>query len=114
VNIDYEPEQFGLEKLHDLDRSTGVYEYDRMLILRDTTTGAIFTAEDSGCSCPTPFEGMGRDDLSEVKPGEWAAFEKSFREWCAASPEYSDWPGIDAVTQAEVLHDLKTRLEVFA
>ncbi|GAA1992676.1 hypothetical protein GCM10009718_32980 [Isoptericola halotolerans] len=61
-NVYYDPEKFGLRTLGELDFSSGSYEFDLSVVWTDGT--ALFWADDAGCSCPSPFESVGRDDLS--------------------------------------------------
>lgn len=39
--------------------------FDTVIVLKDPETGKHFAGHDSGCSCPSPFDGM-TDDL-----GDW-------------------------------------------
>lgn len=43
--------------------TSGGYDFDTVIILKDPDTGKYFAGHDSGCSCPTPFEDM--NDLSD-------------------------------------------------
>jgi hypothetical protein len=61
------PEDFGLKILGELDFSSGNYEFDLTIVFQDVKTGRIYYADDSGCSCPMPFEDMGRNDLVPVE-----------------------------------------------
>jgi hypothetical protein len=54
-NIYYYPDKFGLEQVEMIDYSSGDYCFDYRVIWRDKD-GRLYTARDSGCSCPTPFE----------------------------------------------------------
>jgi len=51
----YSASEMGLEMVQ-FERSSGSYEFDT-LVFWATQDGQIYTAQDSGCSCPTPFEG---------------------------------------------------------
>lgn len=53
----YHPEKCGLEKVAELDFSSGCYEFDitAVWVLKDAP-GKFYWASDSGCSCPSPFE----------------------------------------------------------
>lgn len=55
-NLYYNPEKFGL---------TVVYRRD--------LDGRLVYVEDSGCSCPSPFEGKGMPDLTLCTPAELQA-----------------------------------------
>lgn len=54
----YEPEACGLELLLEFDEPNLSYEYNTLLFFKDLETGDIYCVEDSGCSCPTPFENV--------------------------------------------------------
>lgn len=49
-------EKLGLEQVLMIDYSSGCYEFDCRVIWRHKETGVYYTAKDSGCSCPSPFE----------------------------------------------------------
>lgn len=55
-DVYHQPEEFGLAQVADIDYSTGSYEFDMRVVWRHTDTGVLYTARDSGCSCPSPFE----------------------------------------------------------
>ena len=55
-NIYYEPEAFGLQEVAEIDYSTGSYEFDTRVVWKVKGHLIFYTARDSGCSCPTPFE----------------------------------------------------------
>lgn len=54
-NIYYNPEKFDLEIVEVHDFSDGNYCFDYRVIWKDNN-GKLYTARDSGCSCPSPFE----------------------------------------------------------
>lgn len=55
-DIYYYPEKYDLEIVTSIDYSGGNYEFDYRVVWRHKSTGKLYTARDSGCSCPTPFE----------------------------------------------------------
>jgi hypothetical protein len=55
-NVYYSPEKWGFEVVAEVEYSDGDYQFDTRVVWRDRTTGTLYTARDSGCSCPTPFE----------------------------------------------------------
>jgi len=62
-NVYYAPESWGLELVGEIEYSSGSYEFDTRVIWKDKNN-QFFTARDSGCSCPTPFEDYNSfDDL---------------------------------------------------
>lgn len=62
----HQPEKFGLTPVVEIDYSDGSYCFDiRMIWLHES--GVLYTARDSGCSCPSPFEEYGKlEDLELV------------------------------------------------
>ena len=61
-NIYYSPEFFGLQVVDSWDVA-GAYEFDMFVIWKDDK-GRFYWGTDSGCSCPSPFENVGTDDLA--------------------------------------------------
>lgn len=66
-NIYYTPEAFGLQQIGEAEFSSGSYEFDTTVVWRDVETGEFFYAEDSGCSCPTPFESHDRTTITKIE-----------------------------------------------
>lgn len=67
----YHPEALGLTTVAELEFSDMDYQFDtRVVWERD---GALYTARDCGCSCPTPFEDytsvemLDRVDMKELE-----------------------------------------------
>lgn len=54
-NIYYSPEASGLSTLWVYDIA-GSYEFDVLVVFRNTKTNRLWYCKDSGCSCPTPFD----------------------------------------------------------
>ena len=83
-NVYYDPAEFGLVIVDVLDEGGLSYEYNTLIVLKHTATGRVFYAQDSGCSCPTPFEnynfsfedGQIRTDLTEINVVSLANFER--------------------------------------
>lgn len=55
-DVYYSPEKFDLEPVAEIDYSDGYYQFDYRVVWRHKPTGQLYTARDSGCSCPSPFE----------------------------------------------------------
>jgi hypothetical protein len=66
MNIYSEPEKFGLATVGEIEWSDACYQFDLTVVWRDTTTGAMYFGNDSGCSCPEPFASMGRNELTVI------------------------------------------------
>lgn len=63
-NVYYSPEKYGLRTIGEIDFSSGSYEFDILVVFQDVETGKFYYAEDSGCSCPSPFEDHDRTTLT--------------------------------------------------
>ena len=60
----YNPDKLNLT-LYSLDKDDTDYDYDTLCFWA-TEDGRVYTAQDSGCSCPTPFEeysGFNQDEV---------------------------------------------------
>ena len=54
-DVYYEPGKFGLSIIGEVEFRLS-YEFDMFVVWKRLADGAIFYANDSGCSCPSPFE----------------------------------------------------------
>ena len=72
MNIYYDPEKFGLTIIAEIDDGTS-YDFDQTVVFQDKA-GVLYSASDSGCSCPTPFDNIGLEDLEKI---DFESFEKS-------------------------------------
>lgn len=73
------PEDFGLKAVGDID-TAGAWEFSMLAVWRREVDGVMFWGTDSGCSCPSPFEGVtSTDDLREITDA--AAFAREARAW---------------------------------
>lgn len=68
----YSPEKHGLEVVGSVDYLSGSYEFDLLVVWKDAE-GQLYYDTDSGCSCPSPFEGVRRDDLTKATKHEAVA-----------------------------------------
>jgi hypothetical protein len=65
-DVYYSPDKFNLEQVAQIDYSDGSYQFDYRVVWRHKDTGKLYTARDSGCSCPSPFEDYVKiEDLEE-------------------------------------------------
>ena len=64
-NIYYNPDHFGLEIVAELDLNDVPYQFDMVIVWKDTVE-KLWWAGDDGCSCPSPFEDMGLADLNPL------------------------------------------------
>lgn len=69
-SISYDPTEFGVKLIDEFDLSDGCYQFDYVTVwqsIEDSRTFYIGT--DSGCSCPSPFEGVSSvQDLERLNP----------------------------------------------
>jgi len=69
------PEKFGLRFVGSISDPDADYSFHLLCVWQETGgEGRLLWGEDSGCSCPSPFENVGIDDLKEATGGGWAAF----------------------------------------
>lgn len=68
-NVYYDPIKFGLDIVGEIDVG-GSYEFDKFVVWSrrawDGAGSRFVYGTDSGCSCPTPFEDVGVNDLIEI------------------------------------------------
>ena len=74
ANIYSHPEQHGLTQYGEVEFAGG-YEFDLLVVWRDAE-GRFYYADDSGCSCPVPFELIRRADITAATRDEVAAHIK--------------------------------------
>lgn len=60
------PEQFGLTTVGEVDYSDGDYEFDLTVVWK-RADGVFVYADDSGCSCPGPFDDSTIESLTPVR-----------------------------------------------
>lgn len=74
MNLYYDdPAGFCCAKLGEIDWSDGCYQFDLTLVFRRDLDGKLVYVEDSGCSCPSPFEDKTVADLVPVTQVELQA-----------------------------------------
>jgi hypothetical protein len=101
-NIYYSPEDFGLVLVDSLDEPDLSYEYHTLIVLQHTESGRIFYAEDSGCSCPTPFEDFifsspDNNSLLEIQLHTFSSFEADVKGFSDSIPLHEREAVIDNV-----------------
>jgi len=96
TNVYYNPKKSGLVQIDSLDEPGLSYEYNTLCVWQDTKTKRVFYVQDSGCSCPTPFEGYfyraaGADtNLDEVKETNFFVFEQAVNNFPVQMSERQD------------------------
>ena len=76
MNLYYNPEEFGLTQVAEIDYSDRYYVFDRRVVWQHES-GAFYTARDSGCSCPSPFEDY--HGVKELDRLDFAVLEREAR-----------------------------------
>ena len=83
------PSAFGLEILGTVQWTEQSYDYDMTIVLRsETATGTLYWADDSGCSCPSPFEYC--TSLDKLETGTLADLEAHLNDRLATAVK-TDW-----------------------
>lgn len=62
IDVYYEPESLGLTSVGTVDWSREAWSFDLTAVWKDAE-GKFYWADDSGCSCPSPFEMINRLDM---------------------------------------------------
>lgn len=71
----YQPEKFGLKIVGEINDPQASYSFNDLVVWQHED-GRLFYAEDSGCSCPSPFETYNSiDDLTPITNETWAEFQ---------------------------------------
>ena len=83
INPYYSPASLGLETVYEIEEPNLSYEFNTFVLWRETSTGVLYWAQDSGCSCPTPFEGYTRlASLNQLaNTVQWVSFERALKEF---------------------------------
>jgi hypothetical protein len=84
-NIYYSPEAYGLETVFFVDKSDGCYQFDTFVIWKDES-GRYYWDNDSGCSCPVPFEDANRSNIFQ---GSLRDAVNDARVWAANRDDWS-------------------------
>lgn len=87
----YQPEDFGLTSIGEVSWDNEFYQFDLTAVWRNNETGVIYYADDSGCSCPSPFEDFHDvSDLTETNISELSAVLYARRNDIATSEYFWD------------------------
>jgi hypothetical protein len=100
MSIYYNPEKYGVKSVFDVDKSDGCYQFDQFVIWQGVDR--YYWASDAGCSCPSPFEWVGLDEITQ---GTLLDAVNDARVWVS---EYGDYPGNSDIA------DAKAAIERFA
>jgi hypothetical protein len=102
-NFYYDPGDFGLTPVGEIDWSDGCYQFD-LTVVWQRMDGRLVYAEDCGCSCPAPFEAQGVPDLTLCSP---AQLQAHLTERCA--DRYGDDRTAEA---ADLMHKIMTTISI--
>lgn len=72
----YNPESLGLAMVDSIDVA-GPWEFDIFAVWTDGSH--LYWANDSGCSCPTPFDGI--NSISDLCVGSLEDCRRAIEEW---------------------------------
>jgi hypothetical protein len=76
-NPQYNPEAFGMTVVAEIEYSSGNYEFDTRIVWKNAE-GRLFTARDSGCSCPIPFDDF--RTIESLDTFDWQALKNEVDE----------------------------------
>lgn len=87
----YSPEKLNLSILS-FDRPGMSYEYDMYLFVK-TPDGRVYSCQDSGCSCPTPFDNYSATNMDAAiqgmeRIGNYEDAAQQLKYW---AKNYSSW-----------------------
>lgn len=91
-NVYYDPQKFGLSVVDSLDEPDLSYEYNTLVVWKHDQSNRLYWAQDSGCSCPTPFESYtfkspNDTNLSEITKDNIEQFETELSNFPVSSSE---------------------------
>lgn len=81
-----QPEAFGLTLVGCASDDTMDYQFDMFAVWQDRD-GVFYWAEDSGCSCPSPFENFTRLDYEDVTKGTASQCHGALDDWTTRATE---------------------------
>lgn len=55
-SIYFSPQNYNVTLIDGFDVYEPDWDFDILLVVKDTQSGQVYAATDSGCSCPIPFE----------------------------------------------------------
>lgn len=75
-DVYYNPYDFGLYPLAELELAEPDYSFDILMVWRHED-GTLYWAQDSGCSCPSPFEDYtSLDKLEQLSKYDYPMIER--------------------------------------
>lgn len=106
-------EKLGLEVFASFDDPQASYSFDEFKIWERKSDGALFYGEDSGCSCPSPFEDVkSLADLTPITMGaSYDSFERDFAKYCANNEYSESYRYVDINEEAALLARVRDHLK---
>jgi hypothetical protein len=98
------PEMYGMERVAELEWDNQSYQFDITSVLRRKEDGTLWFCNDSGCSCPSPFE----DDYEWERLFSTEDFQKRYRE--RTTGDYS-WGHTDQQQYEQFIADIERALQ---
>lgn len=75
IYYDYETRDGYLKVVASIEDENLSYEFHIIAVWRDSRTNKLYWGEDSGCSCPSPFEDCSSEaDLNPLNKASWDEF----------------------------------------
>lgn len=99
-----QPEKFNLEPVAEIDYSDKNYCFDTRVVWKHKETGKLYTARDSGCSCPSPFEGY--TSLEKCSPFNLEEIENEIKKERSETTEWSHYEGDDPTVFLQKIRSL--------
>ncbi len=111
-NIYDSPENYGLKVFAEVSNPALDYEFSILVVWQDKD-GNLFYAEDSGCSCPSPFEDVFEIEALNTIIGAdgLKAFFDALTSWGTANAEdtYGDPCAVDTTSVRRKVREYMTR-----
>lgn len=104
MNVYYDPEKFGLTTVAQLDYGIASWDFDFTVVWQRNEDGAFLYGHDSGCSCPSPFESQGLDDLTV-----FTTLDELRKHISSTESEYAKADPNDVAALIEKLHGMGLR-----
>lgn len=80
-NVYNSPEKHGLKIIFSNDIADS-YKFNILVVFKSLYGGAYYFAQDSGCSCPVPFENFEKiDDLTPIERSNFEYFEQQAKRY---------------------------------
>ena len=98
----YHPEKYGMTSIGFVDWGYGGYDFD-LLQVWQKEDGTFVFGEDSGCSCPTPFQDQDVEDLTRINS------LSIFKDYLSAHASKNDNSAMEIANLLAKLHELGVR-----